>query len=165
MNISLSAFSRLRIWSREECFYDDDDSPPCQRRLVSKPIPPRFFPLILIFFAGPTCSSCGCYCECKSFMHLFFNLAACETESAVVPSRVSLLISILRLNLVLTYGIAPEFRGGVYLFIKTSMLCNRVSPEFIGSSRNIASRWRSLARVRQHRASEPQGSCSERVLP
>ena len=29
------------------------------------------------------------------------------------PSRVSLLISILRLNLVLTYGIPPEFRGGV----------------------------------------------------
>ena len=35
-----------------------------------------------------------------------------ETGSAV-PSRVSLLISRLRLNLVLTYGISPEFRGGV----------------------------------------------------
>ena len=35
-----------------------------------------------------------------------------ETVSAV-PSRVSLLISILTLNLVLTYGIPPEFRGGV----------------------------------------------------
>ena len=33
-------------------------------------------------------------------------------------SPVSLLIiSILRLNLVLTYGIPPEFRGGVHLFI------------------------------------------------
>ena len=39
-----------------------------------------------------------------------------ETGSAV-PSRVSLLISILRLDLVLTYGIPPEFRGGVHLFI------------------------------------------------
>ena len=39
-----------------------------------------------------------------------------ETGSAV-PSRVSLLISVLRLNLVLTYGILPEFRGGVHLFI------------------------------------------------
>ena len=39
---------------------------------------------------------------------------------SAVPSRVSLLISILRLNLVLTYGIPPEFRGGVHLFI-----CNR----------------------------------------
>ena len=29
-----------------------------------------------------------------------------------VPSRVGLLISILRLNLVLPYGIPPEFRGG-----------------------------------------------------
>ena len=32
-------------------------------------------------------------------------------------SACSLLISILRLNLVLTYGIPPEFRGGVHLFI------------------------------------------------
>ena len=32
-------------------------------------------------------------------------------------SRVNLLISVLRLNLVLTYGILPEFRKGVYLFI------------------------------------------------
>ena len=40
-----------------------------------------------------------------------------ETGSAV-PSRVSLIVSILRLNLVvLTYGIPPEFRGGVHLFI------------------------------------------------
>ena len=34
-----------------------------------------------------------------------------ETGTAV-PSRVSLLISILRLNLVLPYGIPLEFRGG-----------------------------------------------------
>ena len=39
-----------------------------------------------------------------------------QTGSAA-PSRVSLLISILRLDLVLTYGIPPEFRGGVHLFI------------------------------------------------
>ena len=40
-----------------------------------------------------------------------------KTGSAV-PSRVSLLISILRLNTVLTYyGIPPEFRGGGHLFI------------------------------------------------
>ena len=41
---------------------------------------------------------------------------SCETGSAV-PSRVSLLISILSLILVLTYKIPPEFRGGVHLFI------------------------------------------------
>ena len=45
-----------------------------------------------------------------------------------VPSRVSLLISILRLNLVLTYGIPPDFRGGVHLFIY-----NRLTPS--GQSR------------------------------
>ena len=39
-----------------------------------------------------------------------------ETGSAV-SSRVSLLISILGLNLVLTYGVPPEFRGGVHIFI------------------------------------------------
>ena len=39
-----------------------------------------------------------------------------ETDLTVL-SRVSLLISILRLNLVLTDGISPEFRGGVHLFI------------------------------------------------
>ena len=36
-----------------------------------------------------------------------------ETDSAV-PPRVSLLISILRLNLVLTYRIPPGLRGGVH---------------------------------------------------
>ena len=39
-----------------------------------------------------------------------------DTGSAV-PSRVSLLVSILRLNRVLVYGIPPEFRGGGHLFI------------------------------------------------
>ena len=45
------------------------------------------------------------------------NLVARKTGSAVL-SRVSLLISILicRLNLVLTYGIPPKFRGGVHIF-------------------------------------------------
>ena len=43
-----------------------------------------------------------------------------ETGSAV-PSRVSLLISILKLNLVLTYGIPSEFRGGVHLFVAEYM--------------------------------------------
>ena len=54
-----------------------------------------------------------------------------ETGS-VAPSRVSLLISILRLNLMLTYyGIPPEFRGGaIYSFITT--IRHRVSSELIG---------------------------------
>ena len=50
-----------------------------------------------------------------------------ETGSAV-PPRVSLLISILRLNMVLTYGISLEFRDGVHLFIQ-----NRHTPS--GQSR------------------------------
>ena len=36
---------------------------------------------------------------------------------SVISSRVSLLTSIIRLDLVLTYGIPPVFRGGVHLFI------------------------------------------------
>ena len=54
-----------------------------------------------------------------------------ETGSAV-PSSVSPLISILRLNLVLTYGILPEFRDGVHLLDQTPIR-HRASPEFIES--------------------------------
>ena len=80
-----------------------------------------------------------------------------ETGSAV-SSRVSLLISILRPNLVLTYGIPLEFRGGVYLNRHTPTGQSRIS------GHANAYRWRSLPRVRRHRTSKPQGS-SERVLP
>ena len=52
-----------------------------------------------------------------------------ETGPAV-PSCASLLISILRLNLVLNYGIPPDFRGGVPFYIA---IRHRVSPDFIGS--------------------------------
>ena len=45
------------------------------------------------------------------------RLRICSRETcSAVPSRVSLLISILWLNMVLTYGIPPEFRHGVHLF-------------------------------------------------
>ena len=45
------------------------------------------------------------------------RLRICSRETgSAVPSRVSLLISILRLNMVLTHGVLPEFRGGVHLF-------------------------------------------------
>ena len=64
--------------------------------------------------------------------------------------------SIIRLNLVLTHGISPDFRGGVHLIIQ---------PYAIGSvpslsSHAIAYRWRSLSRGRRHRVSSPQGSSS-----
>ena len=41
------------------------------------------------------------------------RISSHETGSSAVLSRVSLLISILRLTMVLTYGIPPGFRGGV----------------------------------------------------
>ena len=41
----------------------------------------------------------------------------CRGTGLAVLSRVRLLISIFRLNLVLTYGIPPDFRGDVHLFI------------------------------------------------
>ena len=54
-------------------------------------------------------------------------------SAIIIPSRVSLLISILRLNLVLTYyGILPSSAtAAIYLF-KTSIR-HRASPEFIES--------------------------------
>ena len=58
-----------------------------------------------------------------------------ETGSAV-PSRVSLLISILRLNLVLAHGIPPEFRGGGHYLYKIAIR-HRVGPEFIGSRKCV----------------------------
>ena len=48
------------------------------------------------------------------FIHL--RIWTRETGSAVL-SRVSLLISIFRPNLMLDYGIPPYFRGGVHLCI------------------------------------------------
>ena len=77
------------------------------------------------------------------------------------PSRVSLLIFILWLNLVLTYGIPPEFNGGIHLFIKTTIR-HRVSPDFIGSRDCVPMSF--TAESRRHRPSKPQGN-SERVLP
>ena len=71
-----------------------------------------------------------------------------ETGSAV-PSRVSLLISMLRLNLVLTHGIPPDFRGDVHLFIP---------PYAIGSQSRVYQIGRSLPRVRRHRIKSPLGS-------
>ena len=59
----------------------------------------------------------------------------------------------------LTCGIPPGFRGGVHM--KPPYAIGSV-PSLSGHA--VAYRWRSLPRVRRHRASKPQGS-SERVLP
>ena len=83
-----------------------------------------------------------------------------ETGSAAAPSRVSLLlISILRRNLVLTYEIPPEFRGGVHLYLNRHTLSGqslvyRVT-QLRADGRATACRWHSLPRVRRHRASKP----------
>ena len=64
----------------------------------------------------------------------------------------------------------PAFREGVHLFTPSDTAIGSVPslPEFINWSmvitQYLAYRWRSLPRVRRHRASKPQGS-SERVLP
>ena len=55
---------------------------------------------------------------------------------SATPSRASLLISIPRLNLGLTYGIPPEFRSGIHVFIET-VIRHRVSPEYIGSRSRV----------------------------
>ena len=55
-----------------------------------------------------------------------------ETSSAV-PSRISLLISILRLNLVRTCGIPPEFSAAASIYLFKTSIRHRLSPEFIGS--------------------------------
>ena len=82
-----------------------------------------------------------------------------ETDSAVL-SRVSLLISILRLNLVPTYEISPVLRGGVHLFTQTAIRHQ--------SGNTFAYRWRPLPpRVRRHRPVNikvvPNGCCLGRV--
>ena len=70
---------------------------------------------------GSDCQSCSWSAEERK-KWIFPSPRSClriwsrETGSAV-PSHVSLLISILRLNLVLTYGIPPDFRDHVHLFI------------------------------------------------
>ena len=86
------------------------------------------------------------------------NLMSRDGFGRPIPRHAACLFSIARLNLVLTYGISPDFRGGVHLFIQTAIR-HRVSSKFIGPHA-IAYRWRSLPIVRRRRASKPQGSSS-----
>ena len=83
---------------------------------------------------------------------------------SAVPSRDNVLISMLRLNLVLTYGIPPEFRGGVHiLFISYRHTPSGQSQVYrVTQLRTDGVHCRESAGT--DRASKPQGS-SERVLP
>ena len=61
----------------------------------------------------------------------------------------------------LTYGILPSSAAASIYFFKPPYAIGSV-PSLSGHA--LAYRWRSLPRVRRHRASKPQGS-SQRVLP
>ena len=78
-----------------------------------------------------------------------------------IPSRVSLLISILRLNLVLLTDSSRVPRRRPFIYMKPPYAIRSV-PSLSGHA--IAYRWRSLPRVCRHRANKPQRSF-ERVLP
>ena len=58
--------------------------------------------------------------ELKREMNVALSTSAPENlvvqTGSAVPSHVSLLIPILRLNLMLTHGIPPDFRSGVQTF-------------------------------------------------
>ena len=58
------------------------------------------------------------------------NLASRDGFGSPTPRKPAHLL--LRLNMVLTYEIPPEFRGGVDYLFKTDIR-HRVGPEFIGS--------------------------------
>ena len=107
---------------------------------------------------GYSCQSCSWSAE--QGKRIFRCPRSClKTDLArqVRPSRPvsSCSFSTLRLNLVHPHVIPPAFRGGVHLFI---------SPHTIGSVPSLSGhattyQWRSLSRVRRHKAS-PQGSSS-----
>ena len=65
-------------------------------------------------------------------------------------------LSTLILNMVLTHGILPDFRGGVHLFIPLYAIGS--VPCLSGHA--IAYRWRSLPEVCRNRASGLQGTSS-----
>ena len=60
-------------------------------------------------------------------------------------------------SITFTHGIPPDFRAASILVFKPSYAMGSV-PSLSGHA--IAYRWRSLPRVRRHRASGPQGSSS-----
>ena len=82
-----------------------------------------------------------------------------ETGSAV-PSRVSRSFSTFRLDLVLTHGIPPTFRGGIILIVHLFRPRYAIGSVSSLSGHAIAYRWRLLPRVCRHSASSPQGSSS-----
>ena len=77
----------------------------------------------------------------------------------VRPSRPASVrsFSTIRLHLVLTHGVPPAFRDSVHSFIPSS--ANASVPSSSGHAKGR--QWCSLTRIRRHRTSSPQGSCSD----
>ena len=94
-----------------------------------------FYFIVFYFFSERAARGGGGGVRCQTFSFSFFPCSA-DHERDWPPRKVvffglatnalnvrnnnnnnNILISILRLDLVLTYGIRPEFRGGVHLFI------------------------------------------------
>ena len=112
---------------------------------------------------GKGCQSCSWSAEQGKLIFPYprssLRIWSRETSLAV-PSRVSLLISILGLILVHTGFLPISAAASIYLF-KPPYVIGSV-PSLL-SHAIIAYRWRSLPRVRRHRTSKPQGS-SKRML-
>ena len=95
--------SRLKIWSRK----------------TGSAVPPRVSLLIWMDQPGKVANPARGQLNSEQGKLIFpcprlrLKIWSRKTGSAV-PPRVSLPISIIRLKLVLTYGIPPDFRGGVH---------------------------------------------------
>ena len=86
-------------------------------------------------------------------VHYYYNNTWVQPSSPASACS----FSILRLNLMLTRGILPDFRGGGHFLFKPPYAIGSV-PSLSGYTN--AYRWCSLPRVRRHRASSSQGSSS-----
>ena len=82
-----------------------------------------------------------------AFLLLMHDYSALQAENAGRVEKK-------RCTIIGTHGIPPAFRDGVHLFIPPTT----IGPLLSLSGHAIPYRWRSLPRVRQHRASSPQGS-------
>ena len=90
-----------------------------------------FFCFLFLYF---------CSCDCTGIRTHVSTSKSFEVTNLTTGATCCLLLS----NLMLTYGIPPEFCGGVHYSVPSL------------SGHLIAYRWRSLARVPPHWASKPQ---------
>ena len=90
---------------------------------------------------------------------LLDNFIWSREADLTVPPPVSVLILHIQAKSAATDEIPLDFRGGVRLFISAA-IPYAIVPVPSSSGHAIAYRWRSLLRVRRHRASSPQGSSS-----